>query len=129
MEQSKRDRVSIDIIDFPILESMAQGLRQEVISLFDHEILEDSKTPYRYKIKSQNNEYELIFTDMGSFTLRPCVSERYRRNPPPLFYISVGKYSDSSFQWEDLNRELVATDKEFLKQAIWDAIKKFEEFA
>lgn len=71
---------------------------------------ETESWPIRWKIIVSEVELEFIISEMGSVTLRLAQSLRYRRNPPPVFYISLGKSEDGSLQWESPERELVGLE-------------------
>ena len=89
MADIKEHRQSLEERDFPILESMSDKMRLLVLDSFECTPLEES-WPYRYKVTVNSFDFEWVFSAMGSVTLRVAKSERYRRNPPPIFYLSVG---------------------------------------
>ena len=64
---------------------------------------------------------------MGSVTLRLAQSDRYRRNPPPIFYISIGKYENGEYVWEDFSATPVSVSKEDLVMAIEKTMKVYED--
>ena len=117
MADIKEHRQSLEERDFPILESMSDKMRNMILESFECIPLEET-WPYRYRITVQSVDFEWVFSAMGSVTLRIAKSERYRRNPPPIFYLSVGKYA-GAYRWEDGN----AVEVKFLKEEIVKKVK------
>lgn len=104
--KEKRERLRLNELDLAKLNSMTRDMESFMLKNFDLKLLH-SNWPIRYLFLKNEIEYEFIFSQMGSFTIRLAKSERYRRNPPPIFYLSVGKYFGDEFIWEDLNGEKV----------------------
>jgi hypothetical protein len=122
----KREHLRLSEIDFPILEKKAVELMQVILTSFSYSILKDDSWPYRYGIEKNSIQYEFIFSQMGSFTLRLAQSDRYRRNPPPIFYISIGKYENGEYAWEDFSASPVDTAKENLVSLINKSMDMYE---
>ena len=125
MGTSKKERLRLNESDLVKLNSMTRELETLTKSIFELKEL-DLNFPVRYLFLKNEIEYEFIFSQMGSFTVRLAKSERYRRNPPPIFYLSIGKYSDSNFTWEDLNGDEFEISEESLKQEIFLNMEKYE---
>ncbi|MDX1960198.1 MAG: hypothetical protein SFU98_16635 [Leptospiraceae bacterium] len=103
MGQSEENRERLLENDFPILENLTLEMESRVKEFLQLvPISAVNEWPHRYSLEFEGVELEVIFSQMGSFTIRLSKSERYRRNPPPLFYLSIGKYSNQ-YIWEDLN--------------------------
>ncbi|MBP7280565.1 MAG: hypothetical protein KBA66_03245 [Leptospiraceae bacterium] len=123
----KREHLRLSETDFPILEEKTKELIHLILSSFSCETLKDDGFPYRYAIEKNSIRYEFIFSQMGSFTLRLAQSDRYRRNPPPIFYISIGKYENAAYVWEDFSASPVDVTKESLVLAIESSMKVYED--
>lgn len=58
------------------------------------------QNPISIKSKDNSNNQEINFqiigSNLGSVTLRPLDAKKY-----PIFYMSLAKYSDNTYQWED----------------------------
>ncbi len=126
MAESKKERLKIEEEDFLILENMSGELALILIERYDLKIKDDSAWPKRFSYFHFGLKLEFIFSAMGSFTVRPEVSERYKKNPPPIFYISVGKYLDT-FLWEDINFTEVPFDR--IPESLEESLKLYEEFS
>ena len=112
----KREHLRLTEEDFPLLEQKTKEIRAVILNELKCDPIQIDNWPYRYQVEKNNIKYELIFSQMGSVTLRLAQSDRYRRNPPPIFYISIGKYENSVYAWEDFNASEVNTDgKELVK--------------
>jgi hypothetical protein len=125
MADIKEHRQSLEERDFPILESMSDKMRLLVLDSFECTPIEES-WPYRYKITENSFDFEWVFSAMGSVTLRVAKSERYRRNPPPIFYLSVGKYA-GGYRWEDGDAVEIKFVKEEIVAKVKNMIHKFLE--
>lgn len=127
MGQSERAREKIEISDIPKLQEMTKELRTNILEFYNYEVIEGQQSPFRYKIFYGKNEYEMIFSEMGSFTIRPLVSSLYKKNPSPVFYLSIGKYSSSQFQWEDLEGNPCAISIAILRESINFALENYQK--
>ncbi len=123
----KREHLRLSESDFPILEEMTKGIMQIILNSFKCEPLQVDTWPYRYLIERNKIQYEFIFSQMGSLTLRLAKSERYRRNPPPIFYISIGKYENVNYVWEDFSATEVSIEKKYLVSSIEASISIYED--
>jgi len=75
--------------------------------------------PIRWKVKISTGEFEFVISEMGSLTLRLAESNRYRRNPPPVFYASLGKDSEGNWEWQDARRKpLPILEEEGMRQLL-----------
>ncbi len=81
----KREHLRLSESDFPILEQKTKQVMGVILESFNCESMQSDSWPYRYIIERNKIQYEFIFSQMGSLTLRLAQSERYRRNPPPIF--------------------------------------------
>lgn len=116
MAEIKESRQSLEERDFPILEKMAEKMKSLILESYSCDIIENT-WPFRYSMRYKEIDFEWVFSAMGSVTLRIAKSERYRRNPPPIFYLSVGKYS-GLYRWEDGD----ATESKFEKNVIIEKV-------
>lgn len=57
--------------------------------------------PIRWKSIIEGEIFEWVVSDMGSITLRLGGLEGNRRNPAPIFYLSLLKKEGVGFQWAD----------------------------
>ncbi|MCW7494329.1 hypothetical protein ND861_16915 [Leptospira sp. 2 VSF19] len=57
--------------------------------------------PIRWKSKMNGEVFEWVVSDMGSITLRLGGLEGNRRNPSPIFYLSLNKTEEGKFHWTD----------------------------
>ncbi|MBK8397858.1 MAG: hypothetical protein IPL26_21795 [Leptospiraceae bacterium] len=122
----KREHLRLSEEDFPILEKETKDLMSLILSLYKCEIIQQEVWPYRYGVEKNNIQYEFIFSQMGSVTLRIAKSDRYRRNPPPIFYISIGKYPNGEYVWEDFNASPVSILKEDIFASIESSMQMYE---
>lgn len=125
MAESKKERLKIEEEDFLILENMSGELALILIERYDLKVKEDSAWPKRYSYSHSGLDLEFVFSSMGSFTVRPEISERYKKNPPPIFYISVGKYLDM-FIWEDINFTEVPFDQ--IPESLEESLKNYADY-
>ena len=95
--------------------------------MFSLDTKEGENWPLRYHLNRTDFQYEFIFSQMGSLTVRLSQSERYRRNPPPIFYLSIGKYSKEEFVWEDIQANEVSVQIDSLKEEILKSILNYEK--
>lgn len=126
MAESKKERLKIEEEDFLILENMSGELALILIERYDLKVKEDSAWPKRYSYSHSGLDLEFVFSSMGSFTVRPEISERYKKNPPPIFYISVGKYLDM-FIWEDINFTEVPFDQ--IPESLEESLKNYADYS
>jgi hypothetical protein len=122
----KREHLRLSESDFPVLEEMTERVMAIILNSFKCEPLQVDTWPYRYLIERNKIQYEFIFSQMGSLTLRLAQSDRYRRNPPPIFYISIGKYENAIYIWEDFSATEVSIDETDLIAAIEASILLYE---
>jgi uncharacterized protein (DUF2249 family) len=116
MAEIKENRQPLEERDFPILETMSLKMRDLILEAFEVTQIENT-WPLRYRMNYKNGEFEWVFSAMGSVTLRISKSERYRRNPPPIFYLSVGKYA-GKYRWEDGSAVEIPFSKEVIKEKV-----------
>jgi hypothetical protein len=124
MGESKIERERIIESDFPILEEKTKELRSILLEAISVVPLQVESWPYRYQYSYDSYHFECIFSAMGSFTLRLATDERYRRNPPPIFYISIGKYK-GEYIWENGDGEPVSILPNDLKDFLHQSIQKY----
>jgi hypothetical protein len=72
----------LDISDWP---KKIQFTKQNPISIKSKDIS-----------SNQEINFQIIGSNIGSVTLRPLDAKKY-----PIFYMSLAKYSDNTYQWED----------------------------
>lgn len=125
MAEIKENRQNLEERDFPILETMSLKMKDLIIESFEVTLI-DNSWPIRYRMEYKNGEYEWVFSAMGSVTLRIAKSERYRRNPPPIFYLSVGKYA-GKYRWEDGSAVEVPFSIEAIKEKVNTMVDMLKE--
>ncbi|TGL87551.1 hypothetical protein EHQ68_07495 [Leptospira congkakensis] len=62
---------------------------------------ETSEFPIRWMMEQKGQRFEWVVSDMGSVTLRLGDVEGKRRNPAPIFYLSLRKLEEDVFYWTD----------------------------
>lgn len=99
---------SIGLNDLPILRELsiiAYKWLSENFPISDHQTNFDPNSellfPIRWKTKIEGEIFEWVVSDMGSITLRLGGIEGNRRNPAPIFYLSLLKKEGAEFQWAD----------------------------
>lgn len=120
--KSTKERLNLLEEDFSTLEAETLAIREIILKIFPCDPIQTDSWPFRYLFKQETNQYEFIFSQMGSVTVRIAVNELYRRNPPPIFYISLGKYKEG-FIWENFNAEEIDTTPSELKRQILNKIE------
>ncbi|EMY63386.1 LIC_13241 domain-containing protein [Leptospira terpstrae] len=65
------------------------------------ETIELPTFPIRWKTEQMGKIFEWVVSDMGSVTLRLGGLEGNRRNPSPIFYLSLRKTDEGKFFWTD----------------------------
>lgn len=80
--------------------------------------------PVRWKVKLSGKYFEWVVSDLGSITLRLSEISANRKNPAPIFYLSLGKNETGEFVWLDLDGEKV----DFPNEEIINTIQKRVEF-
>ncbi|MBM9590423.1 hypothetical protein JWG41_08210 [Leptospira sp. 201903075] len=65
------------------------------------ETKEEIPFPIRWKTEQMGQILEWVVSDMGSVTLRLGGLEGNRRNPAPIFYLSLRKSEEGKFLWTD----------------------------
>jgi hypothetical protein len=110
MGTSETTRERLNESDFAVLESMTRTLEEMIVTKFAPIPTDIHTWPKRYLKTLNEVDLEFIFSKMGSFTVRLAKSDRYKNNPPPIFYISVGKYP-KQYLWEDQNECPVAVEE------------------
>ncbi|EOQ89832.1 hypothetical protein LEP1GSC202_1767 [Leptospira yanagawae serovar Saopaulo str. Sao Paulo = ATCC 700523] len=99
---------SIDLNDLPTLKEfsiIAYKWLSEHYPKFDHQtnfdLSHEIVFPIRWKTKMEGELFEWVVSDMGSITLRLGGVEGNRRNPAPIFYLSLRKLEGDVFSWAD----------------------------
>ncbi|TGL22332.1 hypothetical protein EHQ46_06350 [Leptospira yanagawae] len=99
---------SIDLNDLPTLKELsiiAYKWLSEHYPKFDHQpnfdLSHEIGFPIRWKTKMEGELFEWVVSDMGSITLRLGGVEGNRRNPAPIFYLSLRKLEGDVFSWAD----------------------------
>ncbi|PJZ85091.1 LIC_13241 domain-containing protein [Leptospira harrisiae] len=67
----------------------------------DNQSNEPIEFPIRWTIEQFGQRFEWVVSDMGSVTLRLGGLEGNRRNPAPIFYLSLRKSKEGKFHWTD----------------------------
>lgn len=65
------------------------------------ETIELPTFPIRWKTERMGKIFEWVVSDIGSVTLRLGGLEGNRRNPSPIFYLSLRKTDEGKFFWTD----------------------------
>ncbi|MBM9549022.1 hypothetical protein JWG40_18485 [Leptospira sp. 201903074] len=99
---------SIGLNDLPILKEfsiIAYKWLSGNYPKFDDQLNMDANVelsfPIRWKTKMEGEVFEWVVSDMGSITLRLGGLEGNRRNPSPIFYLSLLKTEGVEFLWAD----------------------------
>jgi hypothetical protein len=123
--EKEKIRLRLDESDLSILENMTAEAIQFLSNAFNYKINISSEWPKYYHYNHNNISYEFVFSQMGSITFRLSASIRYKKNPPPIFYASIGKYSNGSYVWEDFMASEM--NLESMPGLIQEAMKLYEE--
>lgn len=97
---------SIDLNDLPFLKEESLRVFRWLVAEYP-EIgkmmtpIETTEFPIRWKIEKNGQILEWVVSDMGSVTLRLGDLEGNRRNPAPIFYLSLRKKEEGKFFWAD----------------------------
>ncbi|PJZ80291.1 LIC_13241 domain-containing protein [Leptospira meyeri] len=105
------------LVEYPEIEKQ-ENLNQGVINSesskkknskdINHlEIGEAIEFPIRWIMEQKGQRFEWVVSDMGSVTLRLGDMEGKRRNPAPIFYLSLKKTDEGKFIWTDPEGNLV----------------------
>ena len=128
MEESKirREKVRMSESDLSYLESQVDTLIETILDSYECISEDDKSFPKKYVIIQNGKKYEFIFSQIGSFTIRALNEEKQRLHYAPLFYISVSKYSDETFQWEEINGDKIDIESSKLIEDINKQLMFFE---
>ncbi|TGM59052.1 LIC_13241 domain-containing protein [Leptospira vanthielii] len=88
------------LAEYPEMEK-AKSPAQEKLTKLTTEQTESLSFPIRWNIEKNGQILEWVVSDMGSVTLRLGGSEGNRRNPAPIFYLSLRKSDKGEFHWTD----------------------------
>jgi hypothetical protein len=126
------NKLKIEITDFSSLSKHSLDMVVRLRSLFPEAgmgpILTPSTSmefPVRWKIAVEGVELEWVVSEMGSITLRLGAHPRFRKNPPPIFYLSLGKYEKEGFLWEDPEGNPIQNIEEKLLLLVSEKINLF----
>lgn len=119
--------------DFPRLQEMAKSAGIWFLEQFPPNNSNENSPnwelteswPIRWKTTILEVELEFVVSEMGSVTVRLRQSSRYRRNPPPVFYISLGNTKTKELQWESPEREPV--DLAFSKALLLEKVELYKK--
>lgn len=99
---------TIDLNDIPRLKEESMKAYQWLVEKYPHfddpiNVTADDSVlfPIRWKTKISNAIFEWVISDMGSVTLRLGEVEGNRRNPAPIFYLSLRKSEEGTLVWTD----------------------------
>ncbi|EMJ89787.1 LIC_13241 domain-containing protein [Leptospira meyeri] len=99
------------LVEYPEIEKQ-ENLNQGVINsesskkknskdINQLEIGETIEFPIRWIMEQKGQRFEWVVSNMGSVTLRLGDEEGKRRNPAPIFYLSLRKLEGNVFHWTD----------------------------
>lgn len=126
------EKKQIQISDFDEIKQISLKIYESLIAIFPETKSDldfgtnDSLFPKRWKYSYSNYNFEWVVSEMGSITLRLGEHPRFRKNPPPIFYLSLGKYDDG-FYWEDLDGAIVLLQNGTIQQLVSEKINLFIE--
>ncbi|TGK47591.1 hypothetical protein EHQ16_02820 [Leptospira kanakyensis] len=96
---------SLDLNDLPFLkEESLRVYRWLLVQFPELDTLETNESfqfPLRWMTEQKGQRFEWVVSDMGSVTLRLGGLEGNRRNPAPIFYLSLRKLDGDVFHWTD----------------------------
>lgn len=129
-------KIQLELVDFPILSQVAGKMAKDIRVLYP--VYEDTlntqttsskdiEGDFPIRWKSQINDYlfEWVISEMGSMTLRLSEHVRFKRNPPPIFYLSLGKYEGNKYLWEDPDGTPLDLTLDLLKELVNQKVKLF----
>ncbi|MCW7469803.1 LIC_13241 domain-containing protein [Leptospira kanakyensis] len=96
---------SLDLNDLPFLKEESLRVYRWLLAKFPEldtlETNESLQFPLRWMTEQKGQRFEWVVSDMGSVTLRLGGLEGNRRNPAPIFYLSLRKLEADVFHWTD----------------------------
>ncbi|MDF3820999.1 hypothetical protein P3G55_13895 [Leptospira sp. 96542] len=106
-------------------------LREEAIKAFDFlaknypsedigQTTNKEDFPLRWFTKQRDTQFEWVISEMGSITLRLGATPDSKKNPPPIYYLSIQKNNLGDLEWANPLREPVHFPSDF----VLDEIKK-----
>ncbi|PJZ69905.1 nucleoside triphosphate pyrophosphohydrolase [Leptospira perolatii] len=112
-------------IQNPLIEQSKQSqiLIDQLFSVLYFKDVGQEDWPKRFEFSLASDEFEAIFSSMGSFTivpLRPVLGTRSQ----PIFYLNLNKTDKGGWDWVDLDENHFSDLSEIL-EAIRDSIKKY----
>jgi len=127
-------KLKIEVSDFEHLSFHSKQILKFLLENYPSKDPEDaisaedkSVFPLKWKVQISGAVFEWVVSEMGSVTLRLAEHPRYTRNPPPIFYASVGKYEPDQFLWEDPDGNAIDLSSESGKTLILDKVKLYLE--
>lgn len=98
-------KLPMALSDFSSLSEISFEIAKKLFTIYpnariDEKIDLEKMFPIRWFMESSNYEFEWVVSEMGSITLRLAGDYPGKKNPPPIFYLSLGKYEGERFLWE-----------------------------
>ncbi len=105
-------QVPLTVEDWDKLSELSKKAVLHLLRVFGNKqgldvLVESIPFPIHWKAEILGNSFEWIVSEMGSVTLRLGEHARYTRNPPPIFYVSLGKFEGNQFCWLDPEGNIV----------------------
>ncbi len=125
-------KIALEISDFTNLNSISREITELLWKIYPNqnqsleEIL-NQDFPLRWKVEVSNTGFEWVISEMGSITLRLGDNSPSRRNPPPIFYLSIGKYEPNIFLWETPEGNPIENLLELLPKLVLEKINLYLE--
>ncbi|BDA79988.1 hypothetical protein LPTSP3_g29180 [Leptospira kobayashii] len=127
-------KLKIDVSDFENLSFHSKQVVKFLLENYPPKNKDDANIgqsefvfPLKWKVEILGSVFEWVVSEMGSVTLRLAEHPRYSRNPPPIFYVSLGKYEAAEFLWEDPEGNPIDLFSESGKTLILDKVKLYLE--
>ncbi|GBF50054.1 hypothetical protein LPTSP4_15750 [Leptospira ryugenii] len=123
------ERERISIADLDIINEIVQKDAKLFLQLYPpiesvEEILKES--PFKWRFLYSETVFESLLSEMGSFTVRLAEHHRFKKNPPVLFYVSIGKYS-GTFVWENEDQKRMEMSLATLRDAVQEKLDLYLE--
>jgi hypothetical protein len=123
------NKLKIELTDFDALAKVSSEMLSILLRVFPRVNTDNTELnleyPVRWKIRVENYDFEWVISEMGSITLRLGEHARFRRNPPPIFYLSLGKYEEVGFLWEDPEGNPIHLTEKVLEELVSEKIHLF----
>ncbi|TGL57151.1 hypothetical protein EHQ58_15305 [Leptospira ognonensis] len=123
-------KLPMALSDFSTLSQISYEIAKKLIKMYPNarmgEAMElEENFPIRWLMESSNHKFEWVVSEMGSMTLRLAGDFPGKKNPPPIFYLSLGKYEGERFLWETPEGSPIENLEGQIRQLVEEKINLF----